>query len=172
MTTTDENEIEENLSRIYTIINSEIFDEKNINHPLRKSAFIEMMICLRDLAYKCNKYNIVVNFSDDIIQTNKVSNITDLIKYSRDACCHIDSSNNRYMENGAVFSFNTLYGKTDFAGISNSYQDDICFCFGEQKIYLKRHILRYLEESIIGLKEKMSLLPAEWKIIYEKRRVC
>jgi hypothetical protein len=172
MTTTDENEIEDNLLRIYTIINSEIFELKNINHPLRKSAFIEMMICLRDLAYKCNKYNIIVNFSDDIVQSEKIQNISDLIKYIRDACCHIDSSNNRYLDSGSTFSFNTLYGKTNLLGIENSYEDDICFCFGEQKIYLKRHIIRYLEESIASLKEKMSLLPAEWKMIFEKRYIC
>ncbi len=171
MTITEENQIESNLTRVYSILNSEIFDVQNINHPLRYAAFIELSICLRDLAFKCEKYEYRINFDDDVIKTEKINDITDLIKHCRDACCHIDSQN-RIKDDGGVFSFNALYGKTSLGGVANPYQDDICFYFGDQRIYLNRHIHRFLNEAVNWLRTEMSLLPQEWNLIFEKRNVC
>jgi hypothetical protein len=172
MTRTDENQIESNLMRIYSILNSEIFEVKNIDHPLRSAAFIELSICLRDVAYKCEKYGNRISFDDDVIKTDKIQDITDLIKHCRDACCHIDSKNHRFQDVGGVFSFNTLYGKSSLGVATNPYENDICFFFGEQKIYLNRHIHRFLDIAVAWLKTKMTLLPREWQLIFEKRNVC
>jgi hypothetical protein len=96
MTITHQNQIESNLTRIYSIINSEIFDYRNINHPLREAAFIHLAICLRDLAFKCENNGKRINFKDDVILTDEIKDISDLIKYCRDACCLIDSNNHKF----------------------------------------------------------------------------
>jgi hypothetical protein len=157
--------------RIYSIINSEIFDYRNNNHPLRQAAFIQLAICLRDVAFKCENNGKRINFTDDVIQTNTIKDVSDLIKFCRDACCHIDSNNHKF-DSGGTFSFNTLYGNTEFAGVINPYDDDdVCFCFGGQKIFLKRHINRFLDEAVSWLKTQMSLLPAEWEVIFRVRHI-
>lgn len=170
MTTAHENQIEANLLRIYSIINSEIFEYRNINHPLRQAAFIELAICLRDLAFKCESNGKRINFKDDVIQTNEINDISDLIKFCRDACCHIDSKNHK-VDLGGTFSFNTLYGKIEFGGVINPYDDDVCFCFGGQKIFLKRHIYRFLDEAVCWLKTQMNLFPSEWEFIFKVRNI-
>ena len=172
MTSTEKNQIESNLMRIYKILNSEIFEYKNHNHPLKYAAFIELSICLRDLAYKCENHDNKINFNDDIIQTENIKDISDLIKHCRDACCHIDSKNHKFEYKGGVFSFNILYGKSNFGGAENPYEDDICFFFGEQRIFLKRHIYRFLNEAVNWLKNMLDLLPSEWQIIFKKKYVC
>ena len=172
MKTSDENQIESDLNRIFTVLNSEIFELKHIHHPLRKSAFIELMICLRDLMHKCETYSKKIDFTDDIVLTNDIKDITDLIKFIRDACCHIDSKNHRFEKTKGVFSFNTLYGQSTFGSASSEYSDDICFCFGEHKLYMERHIKRAIDEAIANLKPKMTLLEFDWEIIFKKRNVC
>jgi hypothetical protein len=145
-------EIEEDIGRIQNILRTEIFLPPNINHPLCKSAFIEILICLRDLMYKCEKYSSRINFTDDVIQTSKVSDVTDLIKYVRDALCHPDIPNHYIEKNNIKASYNVAYGKCNLMKIGDTeicsdYNDDICFFFGSQKIYFKRHILRAFEEA-------------------------
>ena len=173
MTNCNQRQVEQDLMRIYTILNSEIFELKHTNHPLLNSAFIELMICLRDLMYLCETNSKKIDFTDDVKLTNDVKDITDLIKFIRDACCHIDSKNHKFKKTGGIFSFNILYGKSTLGDVTNEYSDDICFCFGEHKLYLKRHIKRATTEAITNLKPKMtSLIDSDWKIILMKRNVC
>ena len=108
--------------------------------------------------YKAEKYGKRICFVDDIVKTNEIQDISDVIKYVRDALCHLDSDNH-YVEQGNIkASYNVVYGKWRLLKIGNSeqasdYDDDVCFFFGSQKIYLKRHILRAFEEA------KAKLLP-------------
>ena len=51
-----------------------------------------------------------------------------------------------------VSSFNVVFGKGISMNINgkdfcSDYEDDTCFFFGEQKLYLKRHIIRAFEEA-------------------------
>jgi hypothetical protein len=128
------------ISRIEVILGTGIFNNENTQHPLLKSAFTEMLIILRDLMYKTEKFTSRISFTDNIVITPKVKDVTDLIKYIRDALCHEDSDNH-YMPNATI--------KSNF-NISNDYSD-ICFHFGEQVICLERHILRAFNEA----KEKL-----------------
>ncbi len=149
-------DIKDDISRIQELLQTEIFLPSNINHPLCKSAFIELLICLRDLMYKTERYATRINFKDDVTKTDKVSDVTDLIKFVRDALCHPDIPNH-YVEAGNFkATYNIAFGKcciikTNTIEIKSDYDDDICFFFGIQKIYFKRHILRAFEEA----KEKL-----------------
>ncbi len=146
-------EIEIDIDRISSILKSGIFNHENSNHLLFQSAFIELMIRLRDLLSKSEKYNNKMNFSDDIIITDSVKDITEAIIFVRDAICHIDSPKNMAdKDNKIVSSFNVIFGKGNFMKLNNKdfnsdYEDDVCFFYGEQKLYLKRHIIRAFEEA-------------------------
>jgi len=150
-------EIMTDINKINTILNTDIFDSENIGHPLMESAFIDLIIKLRDLLYKSEKLGKRINFKEDVTilkdSSGKevVKDITDAIKYVRDATCHIDSPNH-ILDKNIVFTFNIAYGKTNLAKINeilltSDYNDDICFFYGEQKLYLKRHIIRAYEEA-------------------------
>lgn len=151
-------DIENDIGRIQTLLQTEIFLPTNINHPLCKSAFIDLLICLRDLMYKAEKYSTRINFDDDVLKTDKISDVTDLIKFVRDALCHPDIPHHYLVKGQIKATYNIAFGKCNLIQmgditIKSDYDDDICFFFGEQKIYFKRHILRAYEEA------KKKLLP-------------
>jgi hypothetical protein len=91
-----------------------------------------------------------IDFDDDVVKTDEIEDVTDLIKYVRDALCHLDSDNH-YLETGNIkASYNIAYGKVNLLSIGefkqiSDYEDDVCFFFGSQKIYLKRHIVKAFE---------------------------
>lgn len=160
MDTTDSfrivNEISTSLKDKNRILQSGVFD--SCGHPLFKSALIELLILARDLTHKSFKHGHEVAFTDDVNVTKKVSNVTMLIKYARDAACHIDSDNHKSLESNSLFSFNVAFGKSNFACIngvkfSSKYADDVCVFFGDQQIYLQRHILKAIDEAERFLKE-------------------
>jgi hypothetical protein len=150
-------EILESINRIDELIGTDVFLPKNIKNPFVMSAFIEVLICLRDLMYKTEKYSERIHFDDDIVKTKDVQDISDVIKYVRDALCHLDSDKH-YSEQGCKASYNIMYKKGcllksgNFEQVSD-HDDDVCFFFGTQRIYLKRHILRAFNEA------KAKLLP-------------
>ncbi|MGD0624254.1 MAG: hypothetical protein ABSB32_05985 [Thermodesulfobacteriota bacterium] len=102
--------------------------------------------------YKTEKYAKRIDFIDDVNVTGEVKDVTALIKYVRDAMCHLDSDKH-YIEPGNIkASFNVQFGKGTLLKLnefeqSSPYEDDICFFFGSQRIFLKRHIMRAVEES-------------------------
>lgn len=108
--------------------------------------------------YKAEKYASRIYFTEDVVISLQVKDVTDLIMYVRDALCLPDSPKNYLIQNKIKATFNIGYGKCNVLSmgdinISSDYEDDICFFFGEQKIYLKRHIIRALNEA------KQKLLP-------------
>ncbi|MGL4739359.1 MAG: hypothetical protein ACRC41_00930 [Sarcina sp.] len=149
-------DIQSNISDIETILSSNILNIKN--PTLQKGAFIHMLILLRDLMFKSEKYATKVNFTDDVITNAKIKDVSDLIIFVRNALCHPDSSNNYLINDNIKATYNVIYGKGTFMKIdditiASDYDDDICFLFGPQKIYLKRHILRAFEEAKTNLKD-------------------
>lgn len=155
----DKTDIELDIKRIDELITSGIFNSNNAASVFVKSAFIEVLICLRDLMYKTEKYGSRVAFTDDVVITSKVKDVTDLIKFVRDALCHPDIPNHYIPNTSTKATYNVAYGKASVLQIGDilirsDYDDDICFFFGEQKIYMKRHIIRALSEAV----EKLSPL--------------
>lgn len=143
-------EIIADISRIDTLVNTGIFEPNNASNPFTNSAFIETIILLRDLVAKCKKFSTRINFTDDVIISSNVSDVTDLIVFIRNAVCHIDSDNNNIENNRITCS--RIYGKgtpivINGKGITSDYDDDVCYIFGEQKIYWRRHIIRAFGEA-------------------------
>lgn len=147
-----ESEIESSIRRIDQLLSCGIFDPNNSGNILMRAAFIDLLISLRDLMFKCEKFSSRIDFTDDVPVEGKIKDVSDLIKYVRDALCHPDSDNH-FIEKGNVrASFNIAFGKVvlmkmnDFEQ-SSLYADDICFFFGAKGIYMKRHIIRAFEEA-------------------------
>jgi hypothetical protein len=153
----DKSDIKQSIKRIEQLFSCGIFQPQNSDNVLFRAAFIELLIAMRDLMFKTNKYATRISFSDDIVSINKITDVTGVIKHVRDAICHPDSQNH-YIEKGQKASFNVLFGKGCICKIndyeqSSPYDDDICFFFGLQHIFMKRHIVRAFEEA------KSKLLP-------------
>lgn len=145
-------EIASSIDRINKLLDCGIFAPAHSRNVLFRAAFIEILIALRDLMYKAEKNASRVSFDDDVKKTAQVKDVSDLIKYVRDALCHPDSDNH-FLEPGNIkASFTVGFGKVglmkigDFEQVS-MYEDDICFFFGSQGIYLRRHIVRAFDEA-------------------------
>ena len=118
-----------------------------------------MFIIVADLVVKSETFaNKPIDFLDDVIVKERVKNVGLLIRYSRDALCHVESSNHM-LDKGSYFSFNVSRGQSDFIKIEESaveippseYADDIAFFFGAQRVYYRRHLLRAFRESAANL---------------------
>jgi len=142
--------IDDSITHLEDLLNSGILKSENWRKPIFRSTFLDVIVTLRNLMGQLNKIGFRIDFDDDVIQSENVKDVTELVKFIRDAICHPDSFNNIYKHGNSgkiVFFFN----------ISNEKDGDLCFYFGPQKIYLKRHIVRAFEEA----KEKLN---------YEKRK--
>lgn len=151
-------DIESAIHRIDELLSCGIFQQQNSHNVLFRAAFIDLLIALRDLMYKSEKLSSRIAFVDDVKKTDKIKDVSDLIKYFRDALCHPDSENNYIEVENIKSTFNVAFGKANLLKIgdfeqSSQYPNDICFYFGSQGIYLKRHIMRAFEEA------KSNLLP-------------
>ena len=149
----------ENLSdidRVERILRSGIFSIEQQENPLVISALIELLIRTRDLLAKAEKFSRRVSFKDDVVFTSKIQDVTDLIVFARDCACHIDSFKHGIDDQRIRVSFNLLYGAGVFAKhgerrLESQYGDEVAFFFGEQRVYLYRHILRAYKEAVTRL---------------------
>lgn len=112
-----------------------------------------MLIRLRDLIYKSEMVaGKRVNFKEDVIITDTVKDVTDLIKYARDTACHVESNKNIINEHN-YSNLSIIIGK----GIlhkdlpPSDYEDNLAIIFGKQRIYYKRHMLRSFNDAIENL---------------------
>ncbi len=152
MDITDQQDCESNIRRIDELLRSGIFEPANSGHLLQQSAFIELMICLRDLMAKVEKYGKKISFQDDVLENEYVHNVSDAIRAIRDACCHIDSFKRHFDENKNRGSFMVAYGKCNLAKIGDlelksEYEDDAAVFYGKNRLYFRRHIIRAFEEA-------------------------
>jgi len=145
-------DISSSILRVEELLSCDIFQPRNATHTLLRSALTELLILVRDLIAKSKKYGQPIEFVDDIAITETVKNVSDAIIFVRDAICHVDSYKRNHPACNARLSFNFIYGKGTFAKIGDveiksDYSDDVCFIFGDQKLYLKRHLTRAFEEA-------------------------
>lgn len=145
-------EIKFDIDRIAEILQFDIFKPENRNHPLMLSALTEILVRLRDLLWKSEKLAKRVSFQDDVIIRGKVTDVTDLVVFVRDAVCHLNSKEHDHDQIKARVSFNVIFGKGRLLRsgplrVESSYENDIAFFFGPQRLYLNRHIVRAFEEA-------------------------
>lgn len=153
-------EIQGTFYRLNEIFNSNIFASENKRHVLRQSALLETLVLMRDLMFKAEKHAQRINFTEDIVANKKVKDVSDTVKATRDALCHLNSPNSDLTPTGSRITAAVGYGKVNvgnFNGVivESDYEDDVCFFFGIHKLYLRRHIIRAYEEA------KSLLLPPD-----------
>ena len=148
-------QIESDLSRLIILVNTGVFDTEVLG-VFQESVFTEIMIKLNDLLQKLKTLGKRLDFKEDV---ENASDITDLISNIRNAVCHMNSDEHMLDTEGKIkFSFNIAHGKRSLLSLGarkliTNYEDDICFFFGENKIYFNRHIVRCLKEVGQRLKE-------------------
>jgi hypothetical protein len=94
-----------------------------------------------------------IAWADDLQKNKGVKDITDLLNTIRNAACHLDSPKNYLEDTKTKFVFNTFFGKKHNAleigqnvFLGCDFEDDVGFYYGENRIYLRRHIVRLLQE--------------------------
>jgi hypothetical protein len=148
----DRQDCERSFQRTHQLLSSGIFDPTNSGNPLQQSAFIDVIICLRDLIHKTQTYTKRIDFTDDILVNDYVRDVTDAITSIRDACCHIDSFKKSFDKNGNRGEYLVIYGrgclmKIDDFEARGDYEDDIAIFYGRNRIYFHRHIIRALKQA-------------------------
>lgn len=130
----------DDILRIETLLGCGIFNFERVNHPLRESAFIELMIRLQDITAKSKKVGHPIQWTDDVTvyPDDNLNNVEQLISIIRACACHISSPNHNIQENR--HTQNTFYGigASLVMGIEikSIYPDDVCFAFGKYTIYI------------------------------------
>ena len=149
-------QMESDLLRLIILVNTGVFNAEDLR-VFQESVFTEIMVKLNDdLLQKLKTLGKRLDFKEDV---GNASDITDLISNIRNAVCHMDSDEHMLETEGKIkFSFNIVHGKGNLLSIGDrkliaDYEDDICFFFGENKVYLKRHIIRCIEEAKQEIKE-------------------
>jgi hypothetical protein len=148
----DKQDCKRSIRRINELLSSGIFRPDNQADLLQQSAFIELMICLRDLMHKTDKYSERIAFTDDVLTNEYVKDVTDAITAIRDACCHIDSFKQSFDARGGRLSYMIVVGRGTLMKIGgvelkSDYDDDIAFYYGKNRLYFQRHIVRAFKEA-------------------------
>lgn len=145
--------IESTFNEISQLFQTGIISSEHVGKPLFRAAFVQILILLRDLMAKAELHGQRISFSDHIEKNEKVTDVTDLIKYIRDAVCHLESPNHLIAKDRQWnATFNVVSGHGAAMRIGNfvlrcEFDDDMRIYFGSQGIYMRRHILRALQEA-------------------------
>lgn len=135
---------------ILTFNGEQFFESEEFKNPFRKSAMIEILINLRDLMHKCESLaGKRISFDDNIVKMKykvknrkgeekeeEIKDITDVIEFMRNAVCHIEDIDKRWLT--AMIFLDSCWSIND---------SDVCFEIGKQKLYLKKGVKRALEEA-------------------------
>jgi hypothetical protein len=144
------------IDRINTLLNCGIFNTENADHVLLQSAYIELVICLRDLLHKTEKFAGRIAFTDDVQVNDYVKDVHDAVTAHRDAACHINSFKHRIESTQARGAFNVQYGigclmRIGSVELRGEYPDDTAVFYGTNRLYLRRHIVRCFNEAQVRL---------------------
>ena len=142
--------IDDSITHLEALLDSGVLISENWGKPIFRSTFLDVIVTLRNLLGQLDDCKLRVDFKDDIVLSEKIGDISDLVVFIRNAFCHPKSPENVYKQGDTV---KLVY----FFNISNEKDGDICFYFGTHQIFLKRHIVRAFEE-------------AKKKVKYEKRK--
>lgn len=142
-------QIQSNIDDVITLLNTGVFNVPVLS-VFQEPVFVSIILKLDDLLQKFRILGQRICFQDDIIQ----GDITDLVNNIRNAVCHLNSAENILDKEAQIkFVFNVIIGKGSVIAIGdkepakNDYEDDVAFFYGENRIYLKRHLIRVVQEA-------------------------
>jgi|SRR3989344_3852598 len=146
-------QIQSNIRSIAQLIDTGVFNADVLN-IFREPVFVSIILKFNNLLQKFSQLENRIVFKDDISVGD--IDITELIRRVRNAIGHLDSNENMLNdESQCKFVFNVVSGKMQNAFVINGksygsdYEDDIAVFYGEYRIYLKRHIVKAFQESVV-----------------------
>lgn len=147
------------ISTIEQLFETGVF-RQGIPMSVSQAIVTSILIHLNDLLQKAKGKGFRVSFTDDMMVTDKILDVTDLVREFRNAAAHIPSALRRHGTN--TFSFNIVKGRgsnfsSDLPDIG--YDDDFAIIYGGMHLYLHRHIVRAFQE-----------IAPEFSRIYEEER--
>jgi len=113
----DRQDRERNFRHVDELLGSRISEPANARNPLQQAAFIDLMICMRYVMFKAEKYTKRIDFRDDVLTNDYVKDVTDAITAVRDACCRIDSFKKNFDSNSNGGEYLVAYGKCNLMKI-------------------------------------------------------
>lgn len=133
-----------------------------------KAFFMQLMLCMHELLQWLSSQGLRVSFADDVDNADgKTNDITDLISKIRHAVAH-SASGNHVLDpvTHIISTYNVCIGKgvmikTDRFEQGCDYDDEACFFFGGFRLYVKRHIIRAMNE--IKAQYQTLLRPSTWR---------
>lgn len=146
-------DIQTSIRKCHDVFNSGIFSSSGISNPLFEPAVVMLLINLNDLLGKSSKDEMRVAIADHVELTDKINDVTDLVRECRNAACHIGSGEHLF-EGLGKFTFNVISGLSPNAFNLNGvtlgcdFADDIAIYYGEKRLYLRRHLLHALEAVV------------------------
>lgn len=153
----EKSEIESSIAQIEKLLSEANLANPDIPTESKQADFTWLMINLRDLLAKTEKFTGRIDFTDDVIpmwegKKAEVKDATSLIKCFRDAMCHRDSFRNLICTRASLTLGSVTYGAGinrfgDFEIPTCDYEDELMFICGPQRIYFKRHIVRSFNEA-------------------------
>ena len=145
-------EVQSEIERLQTLFNTGLITNPKLNssNPFYISVLTEILILLNDLLQKVKNTN-RISFKE-YIDVNKnfegdgKNDITDLIRYLRNAVCHIDNDK-RDLVKGWIVSFNFIHGYTRTTPDNPPDNvDDLAILMGGTRLYINSHLVRVWEE--------------------------
>ena len=134
-------DISSSLNEFKKLISSNIFNQPD--NPFFKSALIHLLILSRDLTQKSYIKGKTIDFTDDMVVTDKIKNVTFLSNMQEMLFFAILILKTMFYVKKIIlcFLFNVIFGKGTLAQIgdltmTSDYDDDICIFFCDQKYTL------------------------------------
>lgn len=120
-------------------------------HTIATALNILLLVRVSDLLELCADKGIRVTFTDDVQLSEHVGNVSQLIKWFRNAWTHTDSPRHRFGEGGLRLSTGIQRGRgvvVSFNGqtVGSDYADDVALIAGARHLYLRRHVKRAVGE--------------------------
>ncbi|WP_454825348.1 hypothetical protein [Paraburkholderia xenovorans] len=132
-----------------------VFSDGGAGSPMFEPAVVFLLINLNDLLQKADDSGHRVTFNDYIGASAGINDVTTLVNKCRNAACHIGSSESNIDTN--VFKFTVVVGEVPNAMrigehiYGCDFADDIAIFYGKNRLYLRRHAQRALDEVVENL---------------------
>ena len=143
----EEREIEFSLRELETIFSTGVLDDQS--NPLLVAAITRCLICLNDLLNKAASKGCRVDIRDHVITSEKIQDLTDLIREVRNACCHIGSRLHRSGRWNIQWNIVSGVGRVatvDGITFACEFEDEIAIFFGDLRLYVRRNLQRAFDE--------------------------
>lgn len=144
-------DIQSSIKKCYKMLTCGVFRTENVSSGMFEAAVVLLLINLSDLLGKAHKDGRRVDFTDHVEVTEKIKDVTDLIRECRNAACHTGSGEHKFDDVGK-FTFVLVLGEDPRAMnihgnvLGCDFKDDAAIFYGSKRVYLRRHLHNALVE--------------------------